>query len=196
MTGGRGYVAIPVEERPELARKYRAGAGLTDLCVEYGVSYSAIRTALMNYGVRFRSAHTTLRPSKHMAGRKGSRSPSWIGDHANYLARHSRVRASRGRAAEYPCTDCGTTDAPRMEWAQIKGTDGMDPMDYRPLCHNCHEDYDAKLAREQVDEVKALRYFGISTVRLAAMYGVNPSYISMIVSGRRRTTHVPYCEMG
>ena len=182
----RGHLAIPLEARPELARKYRAGASLTDLRFEYGVSYSAVRTALMGYGVKFRSAHVTLRPSCPGKGKFQSRNSNWIGEQANYIARHTRVKSLRGRAAEYPCADCGTTDAPRMEWAQIKGTDGFDPFDYRPLCRTCHEDYDAIIAREQVEEIQALNYFGLTTNQLAKMYFVTPSYVSHIVSGRKR----------
>lgn len=71
----------------------------------------------------------------------------------------------------------------------------MSPEDYIQLCHPCHEDYDVEyINAEQAEEVRALRYFGIKQKRLAMMYEVDPSYISLIVLGKRRKPRALACE--
>ena len=192
MTVGRGYVAIPIEARPEVARQYRAGMSLVDLAVERGVSSSAIRTALVAHGVKLRSKAPL---DKHGPGLVGDKNPRWAGDRANYSARHQRVKYARGSASQYPCQHCGTDDGSRYEWAQIHGTTGQSPDDYMPLCETCHEDYDARISREQAEEIRALRYFGVPRLTLAAMYDCTGTTITNICNTRTRKRPVTGCSI-
>lgn len=60
---------------------------------------------------------------------------------------HDRLRAARGRAADYPCVDCG---GPAKEWSWDKGSgetfgsgtfvDNFD--EYSPRCQSCHRKMD------------------------------------------------------
>ena len=76
------------------------------------------------------------------------------------------------------------------------GTDPRDVYNYRPLCVPCHKRLDhggdkshnAKLTWEQVEEIRALRYVGLSIPRLAKMYGAGESTICRIV---RMETWIP-----
>ena len=57
-----------------------------------------------------------------------------------YSARHLRVYAARGPAADYLCE--GLCGGQAYDWATIHDRDGMDVMDYIPMCHRCHFQYD------------------------------------------------------
>jgi hypothetical protein len=55
-----------------------------------------------------------------------------------------RVHRSRGKATscynrELGIRDCTSTT---YEWSQLHHTDGLDPLDYVPLCKSCHAAYD------------------------------------------------------
>lgn len=69
-----------------------------------------------------------------------------------YGARHRRVHAARGSAKKQACIECGK----RAEvWAQIHGTDGMDVMDYQPMCQACHLTYDGIKGSKRSAETRA-----------------------------------------
>lgn len=75
-------------------------------------------------------------------------------DDAGYGAAHDRVRADRGRAEDYQCTDCGGaarhwsynhsdpderhSDKPRHYGAAYS----LDPAHYSPRCVPCHKRFD------------------------------------------------------
>jgi hypothetical protein len=106
-----------------------------------------------------------------------------------YSAMHYRVRRARGKAAG--CVN-GCNNASRYEWAHIHGSDPHDVSNYRQMCKSCHEKYDhsgaksprAKFTWEQVEEIRALAYFGVSQRRLAKMY----------CAGKTTTQHIVRCE--
>lgn len=50
------------------------------------------------------------------AQRVGPQSPTWKGIDAAYSTAHKRIKRARGRAAQYPCSDCGQ---PAEEWSFI-----------------------------------------------------------------------------
>ena len=105
--------------------------------------------------------------------------PHWSGDDISYKGMHRRLERERGKAADFGCIN-GCLEASGFEWAHTHGTDPHNVMNYRPMCLGCHRRYDcggakqygAKLTWEQVEEIRALAYFGISQPRLAKMYGV------------------------
>lgn len=177
--------ALNAEQAEQVARRYSVGEGLEALAADYGVSYTAVRTAIRKTGAEFRKPYVTL--SRKNLPRYGADNPSWTGDDATYNAKHLRVKLGRG-IAHGPCSHCGTMKAAfRFEWAQLHGTTGTDPEHYIQLCHPCHEDYDVeKISAEQAEEIRALYFFGVKQTRLGVMYGVVPSYISTICTGKRR----------
>lgn len=64
-----------------------------------------------------------------------------------YSIRHRHVRLARGKASAHDCVRCSENNIGKQarEWAQIHGTDGLDPWaDYIPLCVPCHAVYDNK----------------------------------------------------
>jgi len=84
-------------------------------------------------------------------------------DAPGYSGRHRRVRKARGPAKGYQCEVCGSRVA--KDWAQTHGTDGCDPMDYRPMCQQCHSAYDdigakakAALSHEQLADMARARW--------------------------------------
>lgn len=178
--------ALDTDQTAELGARYEAGEGLSSLAHAYGISYTAARNAVLRTGTPFREAHVTL-------SRKGN--PGYKKDIVSYQTRHRRIYAARGKAAG-PCAHCGTMKAVhRFEWAQLQGTSGMLPEHYASLCRPCHEDYDAaSITAEQAGEIRFLRYSGLTNLKLAQMYGVDPSYISKIVTGQRRKAQALACE--
>lgn len=60
--------------------------------------------------------------------------------HRCYENRHKAVYRARGSASEQTCVSCGGA---AKDWAQIHGTDGLDPVNhYQPMCLQCHRGYD------------------------------------------------------
>jgi len=186
---------FPPEVASELSAKYLGGESICMLATERGATYNAVRNALLRCGTALRPPHATL--SRRGGTARGSTNGSWSGDQASYNTRHQRVKRARGKA-NGPCSHCHTMEAVyRFEWAQLHGTTGLNPQDYIALCRLCHEEYDARaISREQVQEIKALKFFGISKGRLAEMYGITEHYVYCITSGRSRKAPVPHCEMG
>lgn len=96
--------------------------------------------------------------------RRGKEHHQWKGDAVEYVAAHSRVRATRGRPREHACIDCGKQAS---DWSyrgecpreQISRTDkpglafSPDPEMYDPRCKRCHEDYDMQQRRKAREEV-------------------------------------------
>lgn len=76
-------------------------------------------------------------------------SPTWGGDSIAYSTMHSRLKRYRGKAAEYPCVDCGS---PASDWSYGHGcpdeiTDGerawCPHLDcYQPRDKSCHQVFD------------------------------------------------------
>lgn len=58
---------------------------------------------------------------------------------SDYVRRHALVVKARGKAALYPCGECGCQ---ARDWATIHERAGWDVGDYRPLCRKCHLRYD------------------------------------------------------
>lgn len=86
---------------------------------------------------------------------RGIDSPTWGGDSIAYSTMHSRLKRYRGKAADYPCVDCG---APAYDWSYIhgcpdevadgKGTTWCHHLDcYQPRDKRCHAAYDAPFDR-------------------------------------------------
>lgn len=122
--------------------------------------------------------------------------PAWAGDSVTYSGRHARVYRERGKASQYACVECAEAAA---EWAQIHGTDGLDPSDYKVLCVLCHRAYDtasrlsiqgsknpfAKLNEDIVLDCRR-RYWtspGDSQTALAREYGISPETMRQAVLG-------------
>lgn len=76
--------------------------------------------------------------------------PRTVGDAANYVLVHQRLKKKRGRAAAHPCAACGD---PARQWAY----DHADPDEkidergyafsvnlehYKPMCASCHKRFD------------------------------------------------------
>lgn len=68
--------------------------------------------------------------------RKGQDHPRWKGDNVGYHALHSWIRRCLGKLSK--CSQCGTTQAKRFEWANISGKYKRDLLDWRRLCVSCH----------------------------------------------------------
>ena len=70
---------------------------------------------------------------------------NWVGDDVTYGAWHDRIRAARGRAALYPCADCGNAAADWsydhtgvIEKQSDSGPYALDLDCYQPRCSRCH----------------------------------------------------------
>lgn len=108
---------------------------------------------------------------------RGKEHPDWVGDDITYRGMHSRIQQARGRANS--CVNgCEST---RYEWAHIHNTDPHDVENYQGMCPPCHNRYDhSELTWEQVEEIRALRYFGVPRRRLGKMYVVSEQSIGDI----------------
>ena len=95
-----------------------------------------------------------LPPKNPNIGLSGKDNVAWKGDAIKYKAMHYRIRASRGKAADYMCIGC-TNRA--VAWSY----DHLDPIErseiiqngylvsysldvnhYNPLCASCHNAFD------------------------------------------------------
>lgn len=63
-----------------------------------------------------------------------------VTNNPHIITRHDRIRSERGRADEYECYGCDERAA--RDWAQLYGSDELDPDSYIPLCRGCHIVYD------------------------------------------------------
>lgn len=61
-------------------------------------------------------------------------------DQLSYGVLHARIRERYGDPSE--CENCGTTESPKFEWANISGDYRLDRDDWARLCCRCHRRYD------------------------------------------------------
>lgn len=67
--------------------------------------------------------------------------PLWKGDGAGKVAIHAWIKRKFGKPAQ--CSRCGTVDAKRFEWANLKNHNYRRNIDdYARLCTRCHRNYD------------------------------------------------------
>jgi hypothetical protein len=80
----------------------------------------------------------------------GENNGRWRGDQASYENVHWRVKAQRGRAADYPCVACGGAAAhwaydhsdPNERRQEGGGPYSLDIFRYQPMCVLCHNRMD------------------------------------------------------
>lgn len=71
---------------------------------------------------------------------RGENNPNWKGDEAGYFAIHDWVKLRLGKPRL--CSECGTTEAKKYEWANISGQCKRELTDWRRLCVSCHRKWD------------------------------------------------------
>jgi hypothetical protein len=187
--------AKPKQYPPELVARvrdaYSAGMTQGEVAAHVGVTQKVVWKLMLRHGIKARVAAKR--------DQRGPKNHAWKGERAGYSAMHLRVIAERGQPAL--CEDCGVTEAPRFEWANLTGNYG-DVSDYKRLCCSCHHKLDhhvenlglyavkdsgvkarrltpvagelnprAKLTLGQVNEIRALEGRA-KTSELADKYGV------------------------
>ena len=60
----------------------------------------------------------------------------WKGENASYSAKHYWISRKLGKPRE--CTNCGTKNAKKFEWANLDGEYKRNLDDYMRLCTSCH----------------------------------------------------------
>lgn len=119
---------------------------------------------------------------------------------------HKRLKEKFGHASKCESENCTHDNPKRFEWALRKGCEySSDAKDYIQLCCSCHRKYDfnegirqklkakkygdkhnaAKLTNEQVLEIKDLILSGQRVDLIAEKYGMHPTTISNIKTGKR-----------
>lgn len=83
-------------------------------------------------------------------------------DSVGYRAAHNRVRTAKGRAASYPCIDCGgtarewsynktdpneLTESRTSSWGEFQARYSLSPDFYEPRCKPCHTRFDLARSR-------------------------------------------------
>lgn len=92
----------------------------------------------------------TVIPPEEREVQEGEANNRWTGDAATYAGIHQRVRAKRGKASEYECTDCSARAA---QWSYTHEGGGRERpsefgpysvsiYDYVPRCVKCHKRHD------------------------------------------------------
>jgi hypothetical protein len=71
---------------------------------------------------------------------RNEKHPNWKGDKASYFAIHTWVK--RNFASQDNCEECGTTNAKRIEWANLSGLYKRVRSDWKRLCSPCHHKMD------------------------------------------------------
>src|ERR1035441_4479483 len=115
-------------------------------------------------------------------------------DQVAYRSRHWRVSQLRGKAEEHTCVCCGSA---AQQWAQVHDSDGLDEMDYMPLCVSCHREYDkpsrargeqvgsAKLTYDLAEELRELYETKLYSIRgFATMFGITYRPAWNIINGK------------
>lgn len=72
----------------------------------------------------------------------GEKHPHWLGDKVGYQGVHSWIRKTLGRPSK--CSNCGTTQSKKFEWANKSYEYKRDASDWMRLCKSCHVIYDRK----------------------------------------------------
>lgn len=137
--------------------------------------------------------HTDEAKAAMAIAKLGSNNPQWKGHQVGYQALHRWIRLERPYT--HTCENCGKEDCP-TEYANISGDYFRDVNDWTELCVSCHRKMDwarnphkgFKLSPEDVEEILWLKSEGCKQKDIAAMFGVVPSMISLIVNGKRRHT--------
>jgi hypothetical protein len=117
-----------------IRKMYEEGHTQAEIAQTLGVSQKVIWKHMKNHGIAARVAAKREQsgPHNHM----------WKGKSASYQAMHLRVQAKRGKASQYPCCICGTTnESESFDWANLTGRYD-DINDYAPMCRKCHREYD------------------------------------------------------
>lgn len=115
----------------DVRRLYLAGATQYETANALGITQKVVWNLMRRAGIAARVAAKR--------DQRGPKNHAWKGGAAKYAALHLRVQAERG--APNRCEDCGTTEAPRFEWASISGN-YTDVNDYKRLCCSCHHKMD------------------------------------------------------
>jgi hypothetical protein len=132
--------------------------------------------------------------------------PCWIGNKISKDGVHDWVERKLGKPSL--CSECGTTKAPRFEWANISGQYKRDLKDFKRLCTKCHYQFDYKLrfpkmARgEAVNTAKltakdvifirkhySFRNHNFNSVKLSEHFNVSKSAIHLIIK-RKNWKHI------
>ena len=118
-------------------RLYDAGNTQTEIAEMLGTTQKVIW--------RFMKVHNIKARTAAKRNQYGENNSSWKGERAKYGSFHQRVKDNRGRAKDYACIICGTTDPNKSyDWANLHG-DYNNIYDYAPMCRSCHRQYDAGL---------------------------------------------------
>ncbi len=80
------------------------------------------------------------RVSLSLIGRLAEDARRWKGEKASYVAKH--IWLTKHYSKGNSCEECGTTEASRLEWANISGEYLRVRSDYRVLCPSCHRKMD------------------------------------------------------
>lgn len=119
-----------------------------------GLTVAEIR-AVAPKGYRVQTILERYLPERRAAARREQRGPAnhmWKGPDCGYQAAHLRVAASKGKARQHPCVDCGK---PAHDWSYAHGcpteisSQGRPPYcvhpdHYQARCRPCHRAYDRK----------------------------------------------------
>ena len=95
------------------------------------------------------SKHTEVSKNKISASLRdmtAEQARRWKGQKAGYHAVHIWLTEHYDKGDS--CEECGTTEASRLEWANISGEYFREREDYRVLCPSCHRLMDNRKRRE------------------------------------------------
>lgn len=135
--------------------------------------------------------HTEETKRRMSVAKSGENNPAWKGHRAGYQAMHRWIRLERPYTRI--CGRCGKTDC-HTEYANVSGEYRRQVEDWIELCVSCHRQMDwdnnphkgFKLSADDVREIMRLKSEGAKQKDIAAIFGVRPSMISLIVNGKRR----------
>jgi len=91
----------------------------------------------------FKKGHTPWNKGKKLPERSGENSPTWKGEKAGYIPKHSWVYRHKGKPNV--CQGCGVTcQEKKLEWANIDHKYRRNLDDYISFCRVCHRARDKK----------------------------------------------------
>jgi len=92
---------------------------------------------------------------KRVQGEKED-NPNWKGNKISIGGMHARLKRYYGESKK--CSNCGTLDAKRYDWANISGEYKNEYSDYERLCRSCHVKKDKNWIKKENNIYKKYDY--------------------------------------
>lgn len=114
---------------------------------------------------------------------KGENNWLWRGQRVTYSAVHAWIERLLGKPSL--CSNCGSKDAKKYEWANISGKYLRKPEDWKRLCTKCHIKMDgrnvSRFGNETRHNIRRERDSGVRVSDLMRKYRISKTHFYRII---------------